>query len=105
MAIAMVLASEADHQLRALGAHERAAVTAALERHLRHDPTRTSKSRIRRLLGLSQPQYRLRVGDVRVFYDVGSEQVEVLAVVSKALAEAWLREKGAPDEEGGASQG
>lgn len=105
MGLAIVLAPEADQQLRSLRAHERAAVTDALERHLRHEPTRTSRSRIKRLRGLSQPKFRLRVGDVRVFYDVAEEQVEVLAVVSKAQAEAWLKEKGAPDEEGGASQG
>ena len=90
MAYAIVLAPEADQQLRALRAHERAAVSDALERHLRHEPVRTSKSRIKRLRGLSQPQYRLRVGDVRVFYDVAAREVQVLAVVSKAQAEAWL---------------
>ena len=85
--------------------HERATVADALERHLRHEPTRTSRSRIKRLRGMSQPQYRLRVGEVRVFYDVAEQQVQVLAVVSKAQADAWLKEKGAPDEEGGAGQG
>ena len=105
MAYAIILAPEADKQLRALRAHERATVADAMERHLRHEPTRTSRSRIKRLRGLSQPQYRLRVGDVRVFYDVTAQQVEVLAVVSKVQAGAWLKEKGAPDEEGGPSQG
>jgi mRNA interferase RelE/StbE len=38
--------------------------------HLRHGPTKLSKSRIKRLRGLEQPQYRLRVGETRVFYDV-----------------------------------
>jgi len=32
-----------------------AEVRDALERHLRHEPTRVSKSRIKRLRGLSQP--------------------------------------------------
>jgi len=57
-------------------------------------PEKVSKSRIKRLRGLSQPQYRLRVGDIRVFYDVTETQVEVLAVVSKAEAQAWLNEQG-----------
>lgn len=35
-------------------------------------------------------QYRLRVGDIRVFYDVTETQVQVLAVVSKGDAHAWL---------------
>ena len=105
MAHAIVLAPEAAHQLRALRAHVRAAVIGAMERHLRHEPTRTSRSRIKRLRGLSQPQFQLRVGDVRVFYDVAGKRVDVLAVITKARAEAWLKEKGAPDEEGGAGEG
>jgi len=46
-----------------------------------------------------------RSGHGRVFYDVTEQEVHVLAVISKAQAEAWLKEKGAPDEEGGAGQG
>jgi hypothetical protein len=48
----------------------RSGVKKALELHLKHKPTRVSRSRIKRLRGLSRPQYRLRVGDIRVFYDV-----------------------------------
>jgi mRNA-degrading endonuclease RelE of RelBE toxin-antitoxin system len=77
-----------------LPAYRRAEVRDALERHLRHEPTRVSKSRIKRLRGLSQPHYRLRVGEVRVFYDVTREAVEVLAVVTKAEAARWLAEHG-----------
>jgi mRNA interferase RelE/StbE len=73
-----------------------------LERHLRHEPTRVSKSRIKRLRGLSQPQYRLRVGEVRVFHDVTAEAVEVVAIVTKAEAARWLAEHGTPDAPGGA---
>jgi len=72
-----------------------------LERHLRYKPTRVSKSRVKRLGGLSQPQYRLRVGEVRVFYDVTPEVVQVLAIVTKAEAAAWLAEHGTPDAPGG----
>jgi hypothetical protein len=37
-----------------------------------------------------RPQYRLRVDDVRVFYDVAGARVEILAIVLKSEAEAWL---------------
>lgn len=74
----------------------RAAVKEALEVHLRHEPRRTSKSRIKRLRGLSRPQYRLRVDDIRVFYDVSEVAVEILAIVSKAEAESWLSQFGRP---------
>jgi len=82
----VVLAPEAAEAYGALPASRRAEVRDALERHLRHEPTRVSKSRIKRLRGLSQPQYRLRVGEVRVFYDVTPKAVEVLAIVTKAEA-------------------
>jgi len=77
----------------------------ALERHLRNEPTRVSKSRIKRLRGLSQPQYRLRVGEVRVFYDVTREAVEVLAIVTKAEATRWLAAHGTPSAPGGSGGG
>jgi len=98
----VVLAPEAARAYRSLSTHRRAEVRDALERHLRYEPTRVSKSRIKRLRGLSQPQYRLRVGEVRVFYDVTREAVEVLAIVTKAEAAGWLAEHGTPDAPGGA---
>lgn len=90
----IILAPEAADDLRLLKAHFRAEVRDALERHLRHEPTKTSRSRIKRLRGLSRPRYRLRVGEIRVFYDVPGSSVEVLAIVAKSQAEAWLREAG-----------
>ncbi len=92
----VVLAPEAARAFRSLPAYQRAEVRDALERHLRHEPTRVSKSRIKRLRGLSQPQYRLRVGEVRVFYDVTREAVEILAIVTKDEAASWLAEHGTP---------
>lgn len=93
----IVFAPEAAKAFGKLAAYHRAEVRDALERHLRYEPTRVSKSRIKRLMGLSQPQYRLRVGEVRIFYDVTTETVEVLAVVAKAEAARWLAERGEPD--------
>jgi mRNA-degrading endonuclease RelE of RelBE toxin-antitoxin system len=94
MTFEIILAPEAVQSLRKLPAHIRAQVRDAIEVHLRHDPTKGSKSRIKRLRGLSQPQFRLRVGDIRVFYDVTKAAVEVLAIVEKGEAQAWLDEEG-----------
>lgn len=94
MPFTVVLAPGAVESYRALRAFDRSQVRDALERHLTREPTRTSKSRIKRLRGMSQPQYRLRVGDLRIFYDVKGKTVEVLAIVSKAEAEAWLGQHG-----------
>ncbi|MFI5403814.1 MAG: type II toxin-antitoxin system RelE/ParE family toxin [Planctomycetota bacterium] len=93
----IVLAPEAVEDLRSLRAHVRTEVRDMLERHLRHDPHRlTAGGRIKRLRGLSRPQYRLRVGDLRVFYDVGEGRVHVLAIVAKADAALWLERSGEP---------
>lgn len=90
----VVLAPEAAQDLKRLKAHVRATVRDAIEAHLRHQPTRTSKSRIKRLRGLSRPQFRLRVGELRVFYDVSERTVEVLAIILKSGADAWLKKEG-----------
>jgi len=93
----IVLAPEAAKAYQALPAYRRAEVRDALERHLRNQPTLVSKSRIKHLRGLSQPQYRLRVGEVRIFHDVTVETVEILAIVTKAEASRWLLDRGTPD--------
>ena len=97
MRFEIFLAPEAVEDLRRLKANLRAGVREALETHLRHEPTKISRSRIKRLRGLSRPQYRLRVEEVRVFYDVSGSTVEVLAIVAKSEAEPWLAQFGKPE--------
>ena len=98
----IVLPPEAIQDLDDLKANVRGLVRDAIEEHLRHQPTKVSTSRIKRLRGLSHPQYRLRVGDdVRVFYDVVKQEVQVLAIVPKSEAEAWLAKHGKSDETSG----
>ena len=90
----IVFAPEAVADFKRLNAHARSEVKEAIERHLRHQPSKTSRSRIKRLRGLSRPQYRLRVGGIRVFYDISSSSVEVLAIVEKSQAQSWLEQAG-----------
>ncbi len=95
----LVMAPEAAEDLDNLKANDRAAVRDAIEQYLRHQPTKVSKSRIKRLRGLSHHQYRLRVGDdLRVFYDVTEEVVQVLAIVLKSEVDAWLAKHGESNE-------
>jgi mRNA interferase RelE/StbE len=96
MRFAIVLAPQAVEDLKRLKTNVRATLLAALETHLRHEPGKTSRSRIKRLRGLRRPQYRLRVGDIRVFYDISGSTVEVLAIVAKPEAESWLTQFGSP---------
>jgi mRNA interferase RelE/StbE len=97
MRFTIILAPEAVEDYKRLAARVRAEIRSALETHLRHEPEKLSRSRIKRLRGLRQPQYRLRVGDVRVFYDVTGTTVQVLAIVSKQEAGAWLAQFADPE--------
>jgi mRNA-degrading endonuclease RelE of RelBE toxin-antitoxin system len=108
VAFEIILAPAAATALKNLSVPIRTGVSDALDAHLTHEPTKVSKSRIKRLRGLSQPQYRLRVGDIRVFYDVTETQVQVLAIVTKAEAQSWLNEQRTPtqgSEGSGAGEG
>jgi mRNA-degrading endonuclease RelE of RelBE toxin-antitoxin system len=97
MQFEIVLAPEAAEDLKGLKANVRAEVRAAIERHLRHEPAKSSRSRINRLRGVRRPQFRLRVGEVRVFYDVSDQIVAVLAIVAKSEADSWLARLGSPE--------
>jgi mRNA interferase RelE/StbE len=96
MRFEIVLAPEAVEDLKRLKANVRAEIRVALETHLRHEPKKTSRSRIKRLRGLRKPQYRLRVGEARIFYDVTETTVEVLAIVAKLEANSWLAQFAKP---------
>jgi mRNA-degrading endonuclease RelE of RelBE toxin-antitoxin system len=90
----IILAPQAAADLKRLPARLRVNASDALNIHLRHEPTKTSRSGIKRLRGLSKPQYRLRVDRLRIFYDVTGDRIEVLAIVDKAQAAAWLDREG-----------
>ena len=92
----IVFAPEALRDARHLRAHVRSVVQDAIETSLRHTPTHVSPSRIKRLRELARPQFRLRVGEVRIFYDVRELTVEILAVVPKSGAAEWLKREGIP---------
>jgi len=90
----IVFAPEAIRDVRNLRAPVRSMVRDGIETCLRHAPTTVSKSRIKRLRGLTRPQFRLRLGEVRVYYDVRESVVEILAVVAKSEAAEWLKREG-----------
>ncbi|MBI2910403.1 MAG: type II toxin-antitoxin system RelE/ParE family toxin [Chloroflexi bacterium] len=87
----IILSPEAVSDFKALKAGIRATVRDAIEKHLRFEPTKESRSRIKRLRGVSRPRYRLRVDEVRVFYDIHEDRVEILAIVDKSQASVWLQ--------------
>jgi mRNA-degrading endonuclease RelE of RelBE toxin-antitoxin system len=54
-----------------------------IEEHLRHQPAQESRARIKKLRGKQAADYRLMVGEFRVFYCIGGKTVKVLRVLSK----------------------
>ena len=96
MAFSIVLAPEAVEDFKGLKANVRSVVRTALDIYLRQEPTRTSRSRIKRLRGIGRPQYRLRVDDVRVFYDVSNSTVEILAIDEPVNGAARRERAGTP---------
>jgi mRNA-degrading endonuclease RelE of RelBE toxin-antitoxin system len=98
MKFRIVIAKSVQESFKRLDARWRSALKEVMRTHLENAPKQESKSRIKRLKGLRQPQYRLRVERLRVFYDVNDEQkrVEVLGFAMKPEAENWLQEYGVP---------
>lgn len=90
----IILAPEAVQDLKLLNAYQRSKIKDLIEVHLRYGPTKTSKSRIKRLRGLRHPQYRLRIDDFRIFYDIEEDKVEILAIILKSKAAEWLKKVG-----------
>ena len=95
----IILTPEAIEDFKRLRAHERSSVKDTIAQTQRFIKTKTSRSRIKRLRGLSKPQYRLREGDIRVFYDVYEDEVVILAIVYKDEADDWLTQFGEEENE------
>jgi mRNA-degrading endonuclease RelE of RelBE toxin-antitoxin system len=66
----------------------------AMEKHLTYEPMKESRSRIKRLRGVSDPDYRLRVADYRVFYSVREQErrVDVLRIMHKDETREYYEE-------------
>ena len=87
----IIFSPEAITDFKGLKANERSTVRDTIEKHLRFEPTKESKSRIKKLRGISRPQYRLRIDEIRVFYDIHGDRVEILAIIKKSQAIEWLK--------------
>jgi len=81
---------EAVRQLRDLRPYDRTTVLDQIESLLSVNPEVVSKARIKRLRQPAPTQYRLRVGKLRVYYDVESNVVDVIQILSKEQSIAYL---------------
>ena len=88
-AFAIEYAQEAVQDIRLLQAHDRKKVVDGIETHLIRDPVRVSRSRIKEMTQPFWSQYRLRVDEFRVYYDVGLEKrtVSILRILEKGKKE------------------
>jgi mRNA-degrading endonuclease RelE of RelBE toxin-antitoxin system len=77
----VVVRGAARRELRRLDASERARVVAAIERY-----ANTREGDVRKLIDLSPPQWRLRVGEYRVRFLVEGDTLEVLHVLPRGKA-------------------
>lgn len=95
----VVIARSAAAAFKTLDGRWRSRLKQEMRAHLEHHPRMESKSAIKRLGGLRQPQYRMRVDEMRVYYDVddAAHRVEVLGFVKKAESQEWLEQYGTPE--------
>ena len=91
MRFVITVTPEAREDYGALTARERAEVRDAINARLTSRPLQERKSRIKRLRDLNHPQCRLRVGDIRVFYDVIGSEVVILGIIEKSATGEWLK--------------
>lgn len=90
----VILKRGAIEDLDRLRKYDATQIADAMEKHLTHEPTKQSKSRIKRLRGLKDPDYRLRVADYRVFYSVQEQarRVDVLRIMHKDETQKYYEE-------------
>lgn len=99
----IIFSPEAEEDIATLKASDRAKAIDAIETFLRYEPEKTSRSRIKRLREMQRPQYRLRIDNLRAFYDVSYTDdrngvVEILRIREKSEAMTWLSEFGRREE-------
>jgi len=90
----IVLKRGAVDDLDRLRKYDATRIADAMERHLTHEPTKESRSRIKRLRDVSARDYRLRVDDYRVFYSVHEPErrVDVLRIMHKGETQEYYEE-------------
>ena len=92
MAFSIKYGALAHEQIRNLRAFERAAILKQIDKLLTIAPNQESKTTIKLLRQPALSQYRLRVGNYRVFYRVENEEVLIVQVLHKQDIQANTEE-------------
>ncbi|MBI3626371.1 MAG: type II toxin-antitoxin system RelE/ParE family toxin [Candidatus Rokubacteria bacterium] len=90
---AIIFKGEAIRRLKKMKRFHAVAVLDAIERHLREEPEKTSRTSIKRLRGHQETTFRLRAGDYRIFYDVIEDRVEIVQILHKLETPSFYRRK------------
>jgi mRNA-degrading endonuclease RelE of RelBE toxin-antitoxin system len=90
----IILKPDAINDMDNLSKYNAAIVADAIENYLSINPTFISKSRIKKLRGRQKADYRLRVGNYRVFYNVDeiNKTVFILRVLHKNQTKSFYEE-------------
>ena len=90
----VILKPSAVKDMDSLRKYDAAAIAENMEKHLVYEPDKKSKSRIKKLKGIKDPDYRLRVGEYRVFYNIDKAEgkVVVLRVMHKEQTHEYYKE-------------
>lgn len=83
MAFRITITADAESQLRALTMREQRLLEAGIQARLLHQPTTPTKA-IKRLRPNPMAEFELRIGDLRVLYNVVGTEVVLLIVGRKA---------------------
>jgi mRNA-degrading endonuclease RelE of RelBE toxin-antitoxin system len=82
MAFRVTMATEAEAQWQSLPVREQRILETAIQARLVHQPTTVTKA-VKQLRPNPLAQYELRVGDLRVLYNVEGEEIVLLIVGRK----------------------
>jgi mRNA interferase RelE/StbE len=82
--------NEALDQLRMIRNFDRTTILDQIEQVLAVNRTIVSRARVKRLREPAPTQYRLRVGEFRVFYDVEEETVLIIQILNKQESQDYL---------------
>jgi mRNA interferase RelE/StbE len=90
----IVLKPSAIKDMDRLSKYDAVTISDVIEECLADEPAKESKSRIKRLRGISDPDYRLRASEYRVFYSINdtSRQVNVLRILHKDETREYYQE-------------
>jgi mRNA-degrading endonuclease RelE of RelBE toxin-antitoxin system len=84
MVYEVILKPSAERDLERLRKYDAVLVVDGIEKYLTRDARMESKTRIKKLRGMVEPDYRLRIQDFRIFYTVDDAgKVWILRILHK----------------------